>query len=87
MDKVINYIKNFHISRLGLTALEGLIVLGLIILLLIAVNWISIYLSTELRKTIKNIVKWISLTLAYGFLTLIILNSILNKNYWNLVII
>ena len=82
MESVLNFIKDFKVSQIGLS-IEKVIILFVVLLLIVIVsNLINKYRPTKTNK----IINVLGLIICFSLIAFLIIKSILNENYWNLIV-
>ena len=87
MDVIIDFIKNFHPSKLGLGLWEILAITALTLMSLVLTNWLVSFLPTRKANLIMAIVRQTFNVAYYGAMVLVFLNAILTGDYEYVIIL
>src|SRR6478609_3761832 len=81
MDSVIDFVKKFHPSSLGLGLWNILAIVGLTLVGLVLINWTVSFLPSRTGDLIKKVVRQTFNLAYYGLIVLITLNAIFTGDY------
>jgi hypothetical protein len=87
MDRITDFIKNFHPSLFGLDPWDMWIGFGLMIIIFILLNWVTSFLQPTTGQRIKKILAIVFYSLFIGLLVFALLNSLLTERYDRLTIV
>ena len=87
MDSIINFIKNFHPSQLGLRLWDVLLLIGITVAVIILIHWLTSFFPPRTRDSIKGVIRWTSNIIAHALIVLLTLNAILTGDYTNIFVI
>jgi hypothetical protein len=83
MDKVVDFIRDFHPSKLGLGLSDILLTFFCIAAGPILISWLVSFLSLRTANFIRTAFKWTLTILGYGVVLFILLNAVLTEDYGN----
>ena len=86
MESVVDFIKNFKLSMLGLTPTDAMIISLCIVFAYVIGNALTRFLTPTAGETTKSILAIILNCFIYGVVGFIMLRALLNHDYWEAIV-
>lgn len=83
MNKIIDFTRNFHPSKLGLGLWDMLLIVCFILAGLILIKWLVSFCSPQTATLARTVFKWTMITFACFVALFILLNAVLTGDYGN----